>query len=104
MDCESIKPAIDTEKELLVSTQMNIWHRRLGHISDSNLIKVRNSTIGIKNPLTKTVNCKDCAQGKQNRALFKEPETRAENVLEIIHSEVCGPFAIKSKSGAEYLG
>ena len=37
--------------------------------------------------------CEGCAHGKQKRASFlKRQATRASEILEIVHSDVCGPM------------
>lgn len=97
-----IKPKC-TESALIAKDSVDIWHRRMGHICHSNLIKVKNSTIGINGVLNEYEHCKICALGKQSRAPFKFSGKRANNLLEIIHSDVCGPLKTKSESGAKYF-
>lgn len=46
--------------------------------------------------------CVVCAQGKHARSPFNDNGTRAKKLLEIIHTDVCGPFPVKSLGGAKY--
>eukprot|EP00253_Pinus_taeda_P020506 PITA_20506 len=72
-----------------------LWHRRLGHLSFSQIkkackyqavrglpdIKIPDNTI-----------CKSCQFGKQTRTNFPEKEGSASMPLELVHTYVCGPF------------
>lgn len=78
-----------------------LWHRRLGHVSLSNMHFLNNSSENRIN--TKTVlNCVTCAEGKQSRLPFENNGTRANGLLELIHTDVCGPMTKKSLGGASY--
>lgn len=88
---------------LITADKQNIWHRRMGHICNENLLKVKNATIGIKTIASVENNCKICAMGKQTRASFKEKGSRASELLEIIHSDVCVPTSTESHAGAKYF-
>eukprot|EP00253_Pinus_taeda_P029025 PITA_29025 len=83
-----------------------LWHRRLGHVSFSQIrkackyqavcglpdIKIPDSTI-----------CKSCQFGKQTRTNFPEKEGSASRPLELVHTDVCGPFRTRSPRGEEYF-
>jgi hypothetical protein len=45
-----------------------------------------------------------CIRGKQTQTPFpKESSSRATEVLELIHTDVCGPMRIQSLSGSRYF-
>lgn len=91
-------------KALIAKTSSAIWHRRMGHICQSNLKKVKNSTIGMEcNEIKDKINCKVCAIGKQSRAPFKHTGTHAKAILELVHSDICGPMPVKSFGGNKYF-
>ena len=47
--------------------------------------------------------CESCTLGKQTREQFpKAGGTRAEELLEILHSDVCGPMPVRSLGGNRY--
>jgi hypothetical protein len=46
--------------------------------------------------------CKGCAQGKNIKNPFRKSDSKAERILELIHSDVCGPMPSTSLSGYEY--
>ena len=46
--------------------------------------------------------CKGCAKGNNTKKTFPSSESKAKGILEIIHSDVCGPMSSKSLSGYAY--
>jgi len=36
--------------------------------------------------------CLDCIKGKQTKYISKNPATRSSQLLELIHTDICGPF------------
>ena len=46
--------------------------------------------------------CKGCAKGKNIKNPFSKSETKTKGMLELIHSDVCGPMYSTSLSGFEY--
>lgn len=84
----------------------NIWHRRLGHLSDAVLSKMKNgivSGVKIDEKLDNKFNCVSCCEGKQSRNPFGNAGSRAESLLEIIHTDLCGPTKTLSIGGARYF-
>lgn len=88
------------------SSKLVTWHRRLGHINYVDLCKMKNGAVdGIsfsENPniLSK---CEVCLKGKQTRKPFTHTGTRAKGLLELIHSDLCGPMEKSSLGGAKYF-
>lgn len=81
----------------------NLWHRRMGHACEKNLLQIKSSVIGI-NFLNGSIDqCTVCTQGKQTRTSFKHEGTRASEILQLIHTDVCGPMSTSSLTGANYL-
>lgn len=83
----------------------SVWHRRLGHLSDSVLSKMNVAVNGLKidGKLDNKFNCISCCEGKQTRNSFGNNGTRAKSLLEIIHTDLCGPTKTKSIGGAHYF-
>ena len=46
--------------------------------------------------------CRGCALGKYTKTSFPSSEHRAVGVLDLVHSDVCGPMFTVSMSGHEY--
>jgi transposase InsO family protein len=92
-----------SSKALAVAESFELWHRRLGHICDANLKKVELAANDVKLCKTTGKKCITCIKGKQTREPFKEAGTRAEGLLDLVHSDVVGPMSTKSLSGARFL-
>lgn len=85
----SIKCDIDT---------FNLWHRRLGHASASKLNLLLQTKMN-----SKDLKCVICCEGKQSRRPFISGEKKTRNLLELIHTDVCGPITPQSIGGARYF-
>ena len=46
--------------------------------------------------------CKGCVLGKFVKASFPRSDNRSKGVLDLVHSDVCGPMSMKSLRGYEY--
>lgn len=78
-----------------------LWHRRFGHAS-FDYMKFLKGTINDFAVSNRKV-CVTCIQGKQTRLPFKHEGNRASQLLELVHSDVCGPFSVNSFSGKRYF-
>lgn len=86
-----------------VDGQVNseLWHRRLGHVSYSNMDFLSKHVENVcVNPEKK---CVTCIKGKHSRMPFNEEGERAVEPLQLVHSDVCGPLQIKSCGGHLYF-
>ena len=71
-----------------------LWHRRLAHVhyralpiaskAISRLPEIQAKHEGV---------CKGCAQGKNAKKTFPSTKSKAKVILEIVHSDVCGPMS-----------
>ena len=46
--------------------------------------------------------CKGCAQGKNTKKPYPNNDSKAKGILDIIHSDICGPMQTTSLSGYVY--
>lgn len=84
----------------------NLWHKRLGHISQQSLLKLSSVVDGIdKSDLKNEVSelCEICIQGKQCKAPFLSTRNPTTRPLERIHSDLCGPINPAAYNGALYI-
>lgn len=82
----------------------DIWHQRLGHINDSYLNKTAKLVDGlIYKGQANTQNCEVCCKGKQARLPFPKDGGRAEGLLQLVHTDICGPMETTSLGGAKYF-
>ena len=83
---------------------VELWHKRLSHISEKGLkiLTKKNHLLDLKS--TPLKQCPHCLVGKHTRVTFKSSQySRKPNILELVHSDVCGPMKTKSLGGALYF-
>lgn len=80
-----------------------LWHRRMGHLSLSGLKRLNNVADMDIPTLTKcsAINCITCAEGKHCRERFETSENCTNDLLELVHTDVCG-MGVNSIGGAKY--
>ena len=84
-------------------------HEKLGHLGCQNILKhIKNNMVqgidinlnGVKNNM---IICETCIQAKQTRNEFSESVLpRSSRILELIHSDVCGPFPVATYDNKIY--
>lgn len=85
---------------------LKLWHRRLGHCGvDRIKSAVKKSLVtGMEEINGELDHCKGCIKGKMVKAPFPEKDAiSSQNVLDLVHTDVCGPFSTKSAGGAKYF-
>lgn len=89
------------------SVNSELWHRRMGHLNSSDLNKMKEGAVVGMDFKDKAVidksTCVVCCQGKQSRLPFNHVGTRSSEVLNTIHSDVCGPMEVTSIGGCRYF-
>lgn len=86
---------------LINDTSSELWHRRLGHMSVKwiNWLAKKNVVPGTKE--AKLDKCVHCLAVKLKLASFKSHHpSRKLDLLELVHSDMCGPLKVKSYGGS----
>jgi hypothetical protein len=76
-----------------IEIRAELWHKRLAHINYKALRYVSKVVTGL--PELKIDHegvCKGCAQGKNINNPFPKSDSKEEGILELVHSDVCGPM------------
>ena len=95
-----------SSEKALVAANMNTWHKRLGHIDISTIKSMKSGGLatGLNLKTEELFQCTGCFQGKGHRdPIPKKSHTRATKLLELIHSDISGPFQIPSLGGSLYF-
>lgn len=98
---------ISSEGEVAKFSQA-LWHCRMGHLNVFDMKRmIGNQMInGLEqvNVDTDSMFCESCVFGKQKRASFpKNKNARSSRILELIHSDVCGPMPTTAYDGSKYF-
>ncbi|GJY95993.1 retrotransposon protein, putative, ty1-copia subclass [Tanacetum coccineum] len=80
-----------------------LWHCRLGHISKKRIEKLQHDGLLNSTDLRAFEKCVPCMSGKMARKPYTHQVERAKDLLGLIHTDVCGPFKIMSRQGANYF-
>ena len=108
LQCLSFQESFNIEcstsnKRMLINENSSmLWHRRLGHISKDRMERLMKENILPKLNFSDFSNCIDCIKGKMT-STRKLGSTRSKELLEIIHTDVCGPFPTKTICGNQFF-
>ncbi|KAL0361396.1 UNVERIFIED_CONTAM: Transposon Ty2-B Gag-Pol polyprotein [Sesamum radiatum] len=80
-----------------------IWHARLDHISKDRIRRLVDSkSLEIDN-LDHLPTCKSCLKGKMTKKPFVRQSTIVDGLLDLVHTDVCGPLSIPARGGFSYF-
>ena len=86
----------------------SLWHQRLAHVNLSTIKQIHRENLVTGADLSR-VNvdkrvCEPCVKGKMARKPFKPVGAiKSNRVLELIHTDVCGPMKTVSIGGSRYI-
>ncbi|KAB2605750.1 hypothetical protein D8674_005467 [Pyrus ussuriensis x Pyrus communis] len=90
------------ERTLGTDTSYILWHKRLGHISKERIMKLSKVELIPKLDFTFANECVDYLKGKMTN-FRKMDAKRSQGLLKIIHTDICGPFPVKTICGHRYF-
>jgi hypothetical protein len=80
-----------------------LWHRRLAHLHYKELLIMSKMVTGLPEiQVDHEGISKGCAEGKSVKSPFPSSESKAKSVLDITHSNLCGPMSTSSSNGYVY--
>lgn len=82
-----------------------LWHRRLGHLNLRSMKLMKNGLVtGMHFKDTSYSPCVSCIEGKQTKLPFPaKSNSRSNELLGLIHTDVCGPMQSTSINGLRYF-
>jgi len=101
-----VETAQPHEAKLANSAKAGTWHKRYGHLNyrDLKLLCDQNLVTGLDLPKSfHPIQCKHCNNAKIHCLPFQQSDSRARNILELIHTDICGPLQVPSLGGARYF-
>jgi len=85
---------------------MTIWHERFGHLNWNDLLEMKRKEAvygldlkGDKAPAA----CEICSEAKLTALPFKKQLQRNSQLLDVIHTDLCGPMRNESRGKAKYF-
>ena len=80
-----------------------LWHCRLGHIGVKRMKKLHADGLLESLDYESLGACEPCLMGKMTKTPFSGTVERATDLLEIIHTDVCGPMNIEARDKYHYF-
>src|SRR3954468_20320501 len=80
-----------------------LWHCRLGHIGVKRMKKLHADGILESLDYESLDTCEPCLMGKMTKTPFSRTMERATDLLEIIHTDVCGPMNVEARGGYHFF-
>jgi len=100
---ETINTKSHGTKRKIDNTQSGaLWHKRLDHISKNRVERLLSNGILESIDFTNFDICVECIKGKQTKAKILGAY-RASDVLELIHTDICGSLPTPSWNGQQYF-
>lgn len=101
-----MKPLSDKCLHIDKEDEVNLWHRRYGHLNNKAIetMQYKQMVKGLPKLKGEVTVCKVCNMGKQHREMIpRKRQWRATEKLQLIHVDLCGPITPISPSGKRYI-
>ena len=80
-----------------------LWHCHLSHIGVKHMKKLHADGLLESLDYESLDACEPCLMGKMTKTPFSGTMERATDLLEIIHTDVCGPMSVDARGGYRYF-
>src|SRR3989337_2390151 len=80
-----------------------LWHCHLGHIGVKRMKKIRADGLLESLDYESVDACEPCLMGKMTKTPFSGTMERANDLLKIIHINVCGPMSVEAHGGDRFF-
>ena len=97
----NVEPPIKRKRDDVNETYL--WHCRLGHIGETRLSKLYSERLIQPDVFETYPTCEPCLKGKMTKSPFSGIGERAKELLELVHTDVCGPMSTTAKGSYSYF-
>ena len=80
-----------------------LWHCRLGHINEKRISKLHQDRLLHSFNFESYEVCEFCLLGKMTKAPFTGHSERVDDLLGLVHIDVCGPISSITRGGYKYF-
>ena len=93
------KSAVNSKR----TESLQTWHRILGHCNTTDILKMESVVQGMKiDDNQSKFDCETCVMAKQPNTRNRDPDIRATEPFELIHTDLAGPVDPIAKDGFRY--
>ena len=106
LNLEQPKPIYSIDTKRFKSNDLNptyFWHCRLGHVNEKRISKLHKDGLLNSFDLESFETCESCLLGKMTKAPFTGHAERANDLLGLVHTDVCGPISSIARGGFQYF-
>ena len=93
-------------KSLKVESDLNVWHKRIGHINLQKLqnMQTKGVVLGLPSFTAKEITgvCETCQFRKQRQSPFSKERHMSKGILDVVHSDVWGPAQVATLGECRY--
>ena len=94
----------NSSKGLRLNEKFSIfWHKRLGHISKQRMVRLIKDEIILNLDFSYFDTCVDCINAKLTSKIRNAKDDRCIKLLEVIHTDNCGPLTPPDMGGYKYF-
>ncbi|GJR71161.1 retrotransposon protein, putative, ty1-copia subclass [Tanacetum coccineum] len=79
-----------------------LWHSRLGHVNKKRIAQLQKDGVLESFEFKSDDVCESCLLGKMTKSPFTRSCERCEGILDLVHTDLCGPFRSATKDGKCY--
>ena len=80
----------------------SLWHCRLGHLSKKRIGQLQKDGVLESLDLKLDDSCESCLLGKMTKSPFPGSCERGTGLLDLIHTDVCGPFRTATRDAYRF--
>ena len=80
-----------------------LWHCRLGHINKNRMSKLVREDILDVDDCESLLTCESCLLGKMTKSPFTGKDEQANELLSLVHTDVCEPMSVNARGGYSYF-
>ena len=88
---------------IMIVQHIYLWHCRLGHIGVKRMKNLHADGLLESLDYESFDTCEPCLMVKMTKTQFFGTMERANDLLEIIHTDVCGPMIVDARGGYRYF-
>ena len=95
--------ALPSKRKVSSLNQTLLWHLRLGHINLKRIQRLVEDGPLSSLEVEALPVCESCLEGKITKKPFTTKGLRPKEMMELVHSDLCGPMNIQARGGYEYF-